>query len=135
MKRRTTLILTGMALLGLAAIGKSALAQQSPRVIVQTNYWALPGKADEVCQWRMHASDVREKLGLPRGRVLCRQGNSEVLPDVMWQIELPNDPGPLSTVAERNRDIITSPAPEFREVIRHMATLTRRFELSTWLPE
>ena len=126
MKQGTPLILTGVALLGLAAIGKPALAQQSARVIVQTNYWALPGKADEVCQRRIHASDVREKLGQPRGRVLCRQGNSEVLPDVMWQIELPNDP-------EKNRDIVTPPGPEFREVITHMNTLIRRFELSTWL--
>ena len=36
MKRRTTLILTGMALLGVAAIGKPAFAQQNQRVIVQT---------------------------------------------------------------------------------------------------
>ena len=139
MNRRTTLVLATGTLVCVAAIDKPSLAQQTPRVIVQTAYWALPSKAEEVCQWRMHASDVREKLGLPRGRVLCRQGNSNVatslgrlepapsvLPDVTWQIELPNDP-------ERNRDLVTPPAPEFREVIAHMSTLIHRFEQSTWL--
>ena len=30
---------------------------------------------------RLHASDILEKLGFPRGHVLRRQGNSETLPD------------------------------------------------------
>jgi hypothetical protein len=41
----------------------------------------LPGKAEDVYRVRLHASDVLEKLGLPRGHVLRRQGNSETLPD------------------------------------------------------
>jgi hypothetical protein len=110
----------------MAAIGRPALGQQNQRVIEQTNYWALPAKADEVCRWRMHASDVREKLGLPRGQVLCRQGNSEALPDVIWQIDYPNE-------AERGRDLKVRTAPEFEEVRKHMNTLTRRFERSFWL--
>jgi hypothetical protein len=129
MNRRTTLALPTVALLCMAAIGRPALGQQQQRVIVQTNYWALPGKAEEVYEWRMHASDVTEKLGLLRGRVLRRQGNSEVLPDVMWQIEFPND-------AERIRyaQAVTT-APEFQEVQKHMETLVHRFELSIWLAE
>jgi hypothetical protein len=58
------------ALASMATIGKPARAQQTQRFIVQNNYWALPGKAEEVFQWRIHASDVRERLGLPRGQVL-----------------------------------------------------------------
>jgi hypothetical protein len=94
--------------------------------IVQNNYWALPGKAEEVYQWRMHASDVRAMLGLPRGQVLRRQGNSETLPDVIWQIEFLNE-------AERANDIKVSTGGDFEEVVNHMRTLIRRFEQSVWL--
>jgi Cu/Ag efflux pump CusA len=103
------------------------VAQPNQKVVEQTAYWALPGKAEEVYQQRMHASDVREKLGLPRGQVLRRLGNSETLPDVIWQIEYPND-------AERARDLKVRTAPEFEEVRKRMGTLTRRFERSFWVP-
>jgi hypothetical protein len=49
-------------------------------VVEQTSYFALPGKAEDVYRVRLHASDVLEKLGLPRGHVLRRQGNSETVP-------------------------------------------------------
>ena len=76
MNRRTMIALPIGALASMATIGKPARAQQTQRFIVQNNYWALPGKAEEVFQWRIHASDVRERLGLPRGQVLRREGDS-----------------------------------------------------------
>ena len=126
MNRRTMLALPTGALLCMAANSRPALAQQKQGFMVQNNYWALAGKAEEVYQWRMHASDVRAMLGLPRGQVLRRQGNSEVLPDVIWQIEYLNE-------AERVNDTTVSRAGGFQEVVNHMSTLTRRFETSVWL--
>jgi hypothetical protein len=126
MKRRTVLALPAGALLCMAASGRPALAQQKQGFIVQNNYWALPGKAEEVYQWRIHASDVRERLGLPRGQVLRRQSNSENLPDVIWQMDFLNE-------ADRVNDVKIMEAGGFQEVVKHMTTLTRRFESSRWL--
>jgi hypothetical protein len=131
MNRRTMLALPTGALLCMATNGRPALAQQNQRFIVQSNYWALPGKAEEVYQWRMHASDVRERFGLQRGQDFRRQGNSETLPDVIHQLEYLNE-------AERMNDTIASRGPsaaqEYQEVLKHMMTLVRRFETSVWLP-
>ena len=127
MNRRTMIALPIGALTSMATIGKPARAQQTKRFIVQNNYWALPGKAEEVFQWRIYASDVRERLGFWRGQVLRRQGNSETLPDVIWQMEYQNE-------AERLADIKVADVPEFREVQRHMNTLIRRFERIVWRP-
>src|SRR5271170_16851 len=58
-------------------------------IVVQNFYYALPGKADEVYRWRMHASEVRRRLGLAVGRVLRRTPASGAdaddagLPDVV----------------------------------------------------
>jgi len=127
MNRRTMLVLLTLALPCEVISQGHAWAQENQRIIEQGDYWALPGKAEEVFQQRMHACDVRVMLGLPRGQVLRRQGNSETLPDVIWQIEYAND-------AERIRDLKVRMAPEFEEVRKHMGTLTRRFERSFWLP-
>ena len=56
-------------------------APKAARTIVEQTSFALTGKAEDVYRVRLHASDVLEKLGLPRGHVLRRQGNSETLPD------------------------------------------------------
>jgi hypothetical protein len=124
MNRRTVLALTAAALLN----NRPAVAQQSQRFVVQNNYWALPGKAEEVFQWRIHACDVLERLGLPRGQVLLRQSNSETLPDVIWQMEY------QSEEERRLAQLKASDGHEFQEVIEHMRTLTRRFEQSVWRP-
>jgi hypothetical protein len=84
-------------------------AQQTQRFIVQNSYWALPGKAEEVFQWRIHARDVRERLGLLRGQVLRRDGNSKT-----------------ASLA----DAKATSVPEFQEVQKHMTTLISRFERS-----
>jgi hypothetical protein len=95
------------------------------RIVVQNYYYALPGKAEEVYQWRLHASEVRAKLGLPRGRVLRRMAqprDPENLPDVIWECE-------YSSVAARSADVEKlGKSPEFDQVEKHMDTLIRHFE-------
>jgi len=101
-------------------------SKASTAVIEQAGYFALPGKADEGYQTRIQACDVLEKLGLPRGVVLRRQGNSDTLPDVMWQIEFPDE-------AARQRNLkIRLESPEFAAVRDRMKTLISRGELSVW---
>jgi hypothetical protein len=68
------------SLMTLMAGGQSA-PKAARTIVEQASYFALPGKAEDVYRVRLHASDVLEKLGLPRGHVLGRQGNSETLPD------------------------------------------------------
>ena len=68
------------SLVTLMAGGQTA-RKAAGTIVEQDGYFALPGKAEEVYQVRVQACDVLEKLGLPRGRVLRRQGNSETLPD------------------------------------------------------
>ncbi|HVT59815.1 MAG TPA: hypothetical protein VHR45_15615 [Thermoanaerobaculia bacterium] len=105
-------------------------AQTAPKatstIIEQTEYFALPGKAEEVYQWRIQACDVLEKIGLPRGHVLRRQGNSDTLADVMWQIEYPDE-----TARQRNLKIRLESA-EFAAVRDHMKTLISHSEQGIW---
>jgi hypothetical protein len=61
------------SLMTLMAGGQSA-PKAARTIVEQTSYFALPGKAEDVYRVRLHASDVLEKLGLPRGHVLRRQG-------------------------------------------------------------
>jgi hypothetical protein len=101
------------------AIGKA--------IIVQNFYYALPGKADEVYRWRLHASEVRARLGLAVGRVLRRTPASggEVedaeLPDVVWECEYPDAKARAADVARLDA------SREFEPVEAHMQTLIRQF--------
>jgi hypothetical protein len=106
--------------------GGQAAPKATSTIIEQVAYFALPGKAEEVYQWRIHACDVLEKIGLPRGHVLRRQGNSDTLADVMWQIEFPDE-------AARQRNLkISLESPEFAAVRDHMKTLISHAELGIW---
>jgi hypothetical protein len=95
------------------------------RIIVQNYYYALPGKVNEVYELRLHASDVRGSLGLPRGRVLRRTktaGSSADLPDVIWECEYPS-------AAAREKDVkVLGNIEEFERVERRMDTLLRKFQ-------
>jgi hypothetical protein len=127
--RKNVTMTAGVAITGCLLtlmVGGQTAAQATGAIIEQTEYFALPGKAEEVYRWRIHACDVREKIGLPRGRVLRREGNSETLADVMWQIEYPDD-------AARQRDLkIRAESSEFAAVRDHMNTLIRRFGRGFW---
>jgi hypothetical protein len=91
-------------------------------IVVQNMYWAKPGLEAQVYQWRLHASDVRARLGLPRGRVLLRQEASDTLPDIIWECSYPS-------MEARSKDVaVTSQSPEFHQVEEHMDTLIRKFD-------
>lgn len=121
---------TALTILLLSAASLVATAEKpadrSTAIVVQNYYYAKPGQADAVYRWRLHASDVREKLGFPRGRVLLRKatapGSTEELPDVIWECEYPS-------LEARDQDSkAVGATPEFQAVQDHMATLIRRFE-------
>ena len=113
------------SLMTLMAGGQSA-PKAGSTIVEQTSYFALPGKAEDVYRVRLHACDVLEKLGLPRGRVLRRQGNSETLPDVMWLVEYPDE-------AAHQRSLkIRLESPEFKAVQDEMRTLISHGDLGVW---
>jgi len=96
-------------------------------IVVQNFYYALPGKADEVYRWRLHASEVRARLGLAVGRVLRRapasgdEGQQGDLPDVVWECEYPNAKARAAEVARLEA------SREFDSVEAHMQSLIRQF--------
>ena len=96
------------------------------KAVITVAYYAKPGKAGEVLSHRQHASDVLEKLGLPRGRVMRRAGGNEAEPDVMWECEYP------SAAALTHALEAAQGSPEFDEVRKHMATLLRNAERRVW---
>jgi hypothetical protein len=94
--------------------------------VIQLSYYAKPGKADEVFSQRQHASDVLEKLGLPRGRVMRRMGGSDEDPDVMWECEFP-DGAALDHFLK-----VALASSEFEEVRKTMGALIRKGERKDW---
>jgi hypothetical protein len=98
----------------------------SSPIVVQNSYFAKAGKAKEVYRWRLNASDVREKLGLRRGRVLRRFGDSAHQPDVIWECDYPD-------MKSREAELKTLESnPEFDAVMEHMNTLLDRFDRAIW---
>ena len=99
--------------------------QQPKPIVVQNAYFPKAGKENEVYEWRLHASDVREKMGLPKGRVLRRisEGNG---PYVIWECE-------YSSIEERQKDVDKlDQSEEFKKVQEHMSTLLDKFERTMW---
>lgn len=106
-------------------------ARQSEKIVVHNLYYAKPGQSEAVYQWRLHASEVRDRLGFPRGRVLRRvealdEPSEARWPDVIWACSYPS-------LAARERDAqAIEAAPEFQTVMQHMRTLIRRFDRQLW---
>ena len=113
------------SLMTLMAGGQSA-PKAARTIVEETSYFALPGKAEDVYRVRLHASDVLEQLGLPRGHVLRRQGNSDTLPDVMWLMEYPDEAGHQRSLKTRLE------SPEFKAVRDEMKTLISHADLGIW---
>ncbi len=118
------------------SVARPATADQpgTGAIVVQNFYYALPGKAAEVYALRLHASDVRAALGLPRGRVLRRTTDepkpdpSSPIPDVIWECEYP-------TLAAREIDVATlGRSKEFERVEERMDHLLRKFARATFEP-
>jgi hypothetical protein len=85
-------------------------------------YYAHPGRSAEVLRQRLHASDVRERIGLARGTVIARTAGADDLPDVVWYQE-------FEDVAAHERDMDARAASEeFERVRAGMRKLIRRFE-------
>lgn len=91
-------------------------------------YYARSGNAAAVLEQRLRASDVRAKLGLPRGRTISRIEGDAGLPDVIWRLE-------FADMESQDADMEARAAsPEF-EAIRHgMRQLYRRFERPLYKP-
>lgn len=85
-------------------------------------YYAIPGNEAAVLRQRLRACDVRQELGIPRGRVLMRSCGSGDLPDVVWEQFFENIAGHHADMAVRAGSVA------FEEVRAGMRKLCRRFE-------
>ncbi len=91
-------------------------------IVSHNYYYALPGTGEAVLKQRLHASDVRERLGLPRGRVFRKLAGGDDFPDVLWEIEFPDIAGHHADMAVR------AASTEFETVRVGMRKLYRQFE-------
>ena len=85
-------------------------------------YYAHPGQEDSVLKQRLRASDVRESIRVPRGRVLARTAGDSDLPDVIWEHHFEDVAGHHADMAVR------AASPEFEAIRAGMRKLCRRFE-------
>ncbi len=95
------------------------------RILVQNHYFPKPGREKEVYQQRLLASEVRAKLGLPKGRVL-KKVKGDAAASVIWECEYP------SMEARKQDASLLGEFAEFKEVQERMRTLLTRFEKSIW---
>jgi class 3 adenylate cyclase len=103
-----------------------APAAASGPVVVHNAYWAKPGLEEAVYLHRLHANEVRARVGLPTGRVLRRVGGDDTLHDVVWECE-------YRSQAAREADVEALVASGvFEPVMERMETLIVRFERSMW---
>lgn len=90
-------------------------------IVERTNYFAKPGREDEVLAARRRASVIRRDLGLPAGRIFTRTGNGD-LPDVTWECSFLN-------AATHEADLKSrSESAAFEDVRLRMRGLVDRFE-------
>jgi hypothetical protein len=91
-------------------------------IVARHLYHPQPGKSDDVLKQRLLACDVREKLGLERGRVLTRVRGDDERAEVVWEWDYPD-------AAAYDREMETQNASEeFMAVRRHMGTLAQRMD-------
>jgi hypothetical protein len=108
--------------------GREPLQLGDGPVIEQTAYFAKLGLADKVYEQRIHASEIREKIGLSAGRVFRRVGGTGDLADVMWQLEYADQQA-------LDRDLeVRAQSREFEQVRATMSTLTDKFSRGFYRP-
>lgn len=96
--------------------------QNKNTIVVHNYYWAKEGKIDEVYAHRIHASEVRKKLGLAVGKVIKRTEVDGDLPHVVWECEYLNEEA-------RNEDVRKlTESGAFDVVTEKMETLIKKFE-------
>jgi len=98
-------------------------------VIVSWNfYYARPGNAQAILQQRIKASDVRQQLGLPRGRIVSKIDGSDHWPDVAWRLD-------FTDMKAQDVDMkVRADSPEFEAIRLSMRQLYRRFERPLYAP-
>lgn len=119
-------LLVASALFVAPSAEEQSATQAERPIVVRNEYWAKEGLVDEVYRHRLHASDVRAELGLYRGRVLRRVGDSEHQPDVVWECEYP------SLVARETDLRALGESGRFEPVMEKMGTLIKKFDRSVW---
>jgi hypothetical protein len=108
--------------------GREPLQLGAGSVIEQTAYFAKPGLVDKVYEQRIHANEVREKIGLSAGRIFRRVGGTGDLADVIWQLEYA-DQQALDHDLE-----VRAKSREFEQVRATMSTLTDKFSRGFYRP-
>lgn len=92
-------------------------------VIVSWNfYYARPGNESAVLQQRIRASDLREQLGLPRGRIISKIEGSVHWPDVAWRLDFADMQAQDADMKAR------ADSTEFEAIRLGMRQLYQRFE-------
>ena len=59
-------------------------------IIARHLYYPLAGRSAEVLKQRQLACDVRERIGLPRGRILTKARGADALAEVIWEWDYPD---------------------------------------------
>lgn len=114
--RRRDLLLSGLAPV---TAGEGVVSQdQTPPYLAQNRYFAKAGRAQEAYLLRLHACEVLESLGAPRGVVLRGRGGDE--PDVVWQLDFTD-----RQKMRASREAVLA-SPKFQTVEQRMGLLTRR---------
>ena len=85
-------------------------------------YYANPGQETAVLRQRLRACDVRDAIGVPRGRVLVRSAGAAGLPNVIWEMQFDDVDGHHADMAAR------SASTDFEAIRAGMRKLCRRFE-------
>lgn len=126
---KTFVLMASFLMMVLVNTGMAEQTRKGPGlspIVVQNYYFAKAGKTEEVYRWRLHASDMREKLGLRRGRVLHRFGDSSHQPDVIWECDYPD----MKSREDELKALENN--PEFDAVMEYMDTLIDRFDRAIW---
>lgn len=103
------------------AVEDGDVVTPSSGLVVVNFYYAKPGQEAAVLAQRLHASDVRQRLGLARGTVLRRIDGGAELPDVVWRCAFANPE------ARRADSATLDASPEWQPVPDKMETLLRHF--------
>lgn len=89
-------------------------------IVEVTNYYAKPGTVDEVLVHRRRGSALRQKLGLPAGKIFVKLSGDG--PDVRWECS-------FATMADFEADLdARAQSAEFGVQRTQMSGLLERFE-------
>src|SRR5262249_21165515 len=109
-----------------AARALRALSLPRAMIVERTQYYAHPGRAEDVLATRRKASEIRSRLGLPRGVISVGAGHEDGGPDVAWECAFP-------TPEAHQEDLqVRAASPEVRAVRVEMGALRARFERHVW---